>query len=223
MEKFAYASPATVKEAAGMLGAQWGEAEVLAGGTDLISLMKEYIATPKRVVNIKKIKELGRHRGRRRTACASARPYASTNSPRTRRSARAYPSLMEAALGVTSPQIRNMGTVGGDLCQRPRCWYYRQGFRTAGDEERQGAGAGWREQVSRHSGQQRAGVFRQPVEPRPGVDRAGRNVPAGLGHGEREVAPRRNSSSRPPANNARDRDSAERNPHRDSVSRASLG
>ena len=30
--------------------------------------------------------------------------------------------------GVTSPQIRNMGTVGGDLCQRPRCWYYRQGF-----------------------------------------------------------------------------------------------
>src|SRR4029077_14335746 len=39
-----------------------------------------------------------------------------------------FPSLRQAAEGVASPQIRNMGTVGGDLCQRPRCWYYRQGF-----------------------------------------------------------------------------------------------
>jgi xanthine dehydrogenase YagS FAD-binding subunit len=39
-----------------------------------------------------------------------------------------YPSLVEAARGISSAQIRNMGTVGGDLCQRPRCWYYRQGF-----------------------------------------------------------------------------------------------
>ena len=41
---------------------------------------------------------------------------------------RDYPSLVTAALGVASPQIRNMGTVGGDLCQRPRCWYYRGGY-----------------------------------------------------------------------------------------------
>ena len=39
-----------------------------------------------------------------------------------------YKSLADAAAGIPSPQIRNMGTVGGDLCQRPRCWYYRQGF-----------------------------------------------------------------------------------------------
>ena len=38
-----------------------------------------------------------------------------------------FPSLLTAALGVSSPQIRNMGTVGGDLCQRPRCWYFRGG------------------------------------------------------------------------------------------------
>jgi xanthine dehydrogenase YagS FAD-binding subunit len=38
-----------------------------------------------------------------------------------------FPSLIAAALGVASPQIRNMGTVGGDLCQRPRCWYFRSG------------------------------------------------------------------------------------------------
>ena len=42
--------------------------------------------------------------------------------------AKSLPSLHEAALGVSSPQIRNMGTIAGDLCQRPRCWYFRQGF-----------------------------------------------------------------------------------------------
>src|SRR2546430_2080675 len=59
MQPFEYGNPTTVQEAVGMLGAQWGEADVLAGGTDLISLMKEYLATPKRVVNIKNVKELG--------------------------------------------------------------------------------------------------------------------------------------------------------------------
>jgi xanthine dehydrogenase YagS FAD-binding subunit len=39
-----------------------------------------------------------------------------------------YPALHSAVMGVSSPQIRNMGTAGGDLCQRPRCWYYRQGY-----------------------------------------------------------------------------------------------
>ncbi|MEK7755049.1 MAG: FAD binding domain-containing protein, partial [Acidobacteriota bacterium] len=39
-----------------------------------------------------------------------------------------YPAILAAVRGVSSPQIRNMGTVGGDLCQRPRCWYFRGGF-----------------------------------------------------------------------------------------------
>src|ERR1044071_8755894 len=59
MQAFAYSNPTTVQEAVGLLGARWGDVDVLAGGTDLISLMKEYIHTPKRVVNIKNIKELG--------------------------------------------------------------------------------------------------------------------------------------------------------------------
>ncbi len=41
---------------------------------------------------------------------------------------RHYPAIVQAAEGVRSPQIRSMGTVGGELCQRPRCWYYRAGF-----------------------------------------------------------------------------------------------
>src|SRR4051812_44516341 len=59
MQAFAYSNPTTVQEAVGLLGARWGEVDVLAGGTDLISLMKEYIHTPQRVVNIKGVKELG--------------------------------------------------------------------------------------------------------------------------------------------------------------------
>ncbi len=59
MQAFEYANPKTLKEAFASLGSEWGEADVLAGGTDLLSLMKEYLHTPKRVVNIKGIKELG--------------------------------------------------------------------------------------------------------------------------------------------------------------------
>jgi xanthine dehydrogenase YagS FAD-binding subunit len=127
MQAFAYSNPTTVQEAAGMLGAQWGEVDVLAGGTDLISLMKEYIHTPKRVVNIKNLKELrgiGKSGGGLRIGAAVTLEELTNNADVKTM----FPSLRQAAEGVSSPQIRNMGTVGGDLCQRPRCWYYRQGF-----------------------------------------------------------------------------------------------
>ena len=58
MNNFEYASPTNVKEAVALLGTRWGETEVLAGGTDLLSLMKEYVTTPKRVVNIKSVQGL---------------------------------------------------------------------------------------------------------------------------------------------------------------------
>lgn len=126
MQPFEYANPSTVKEAVGLLGSQWGEADVLAGGTDLISLMKEYIATPKRVVNIKNIKELGgisNSKAGLRIGAAVTLDELLENAEIRKN----FPALMQAAHGVSSPQIRNMGTVGGDLCQRPRCWYYRDG------------------------------------------------------------------------------------------------
>src|SRR5215470_12945838 len=127
MQPFEYANPTSVKAAVGMLGSQWGEVEILAGGTDLISLMKEYLATPKRVVNIKNIKELGgiqdSKTGLRIGATVTIDELLENADVR-----KSFPSLTAAAHGIASPQIRNMGTVGGDLCQRPRCWYYRQGF-----------------------------------------------------------------------------------------------
>ncbi len=127
MQSFEYASPKTLQEALSLLGATWADANVLAGGTDLLSLMKEYIHTPKRVVNIKDIAEL---RGIEKTP-AGLRIGAAVTLTELLANAEVraqYPSLIQAAQGVRSMQIRNMGTVGGDLCQRPRCWYFRNGF-----------------------------------------------------------------------------------------------
>jgi xanthine dehydrogenase YagS FAD-binding subunit len=127
MQNFEYANPSTVKEAVSLLGSDWSDAHVLAGGTDQISLMKDYVHTPKRVVNIKNIKELHgiskSGQGLRIGAAVTFDEIAIDASLRSE-----YPSISTAVLGITSPQIRNMGTVGGDLCQRPRCWYFRNGY-----------------------------------------------------------------------------------------------
>ncbi|MBM3765294.1 MAG: xanthine dehydrogenase family protein subunit M [Acidobacteria bacterium] len=127
MQAFEYGNPTTLKDAFGLLGGNWSDAEILAGGTDILSLMKDYITSPKRVVNIKGIKELGgiaRKGGNVRIGATVTLDDLASNAV-IRAS---FPSLTQAALGVASPQIRNMGTVAGDLCQRPRCWYYRRGF-----------------------------------------------------------------------------------------------
>ena len=127
MQAFEYANPTTLQEALGLLASKWGEADVLAGGTDQLSLMKDYLATPKRLVNIKGIKELGGIQNTK-TGLRIGSTVTIEDLLENAEVRKAFPALTDAARGVTSPQIRNMGTVGGDLCQRPRCWYYRQGY-----------------------------------------------------------------------------------------------
>jgi len=124
MQNFEYANPTSLQQATALLGAHWGEADVLAGGTDLISLMKDDLQTPKRVVNIKNIGDMA---GIHKTG-AQVRIGALVTMDELSKSHEAPYALVAAAAGVPSPQIRQMGTVGGDLCQRPRCWYFRQGY-----------------------------------------------------------------------------------------------
>ena len=143
MRAFEYASPTTKEQAVALLGSSWADAEVLAGGTDLLSLMKDDVVHPKRLINIKGIAELrgigfAELRGSV-TSRTRATPGAKSNlvlgslvtmqdlldNAQVRK---LYPAIWQAAEGVASPQIRSVGTVGGDLCQRPRCWYYRAGF-----------------------------------------------------------------------------------------------
>ncbi len=127
MQAFEYASPTSLQEALRLLGTKWGETDVLAGGTDQLSLMKDYVHTPKRVVNIKGIRELhGIRRAGQSLHIGATTTFDELAADRSIHSE--FPALTAAVLGVASPQIRNMGTVGGDLCQRPRCWYFRQGY-----------------------------------------------------------------------------------------------
>ena len=136
MQAFEYASPSTKEQAAGLLGSRWEDAAVLAGGTDLMSSMKDNLLAPRRLVDIKSIRELGgiqynASSGLRLGALATLEELLAHAQVR-----KEYPGIAEAAAGITSPQMRNRGTVGGDLCQRPRCWYYRAGYGLlAKDEE----------------------------------------------------------------------------------------
>ena len=127
MQAFAYAKPTTVAEAVALLGSNWNDAAILAGGTDLLALMKDNIAAPQHVVNIKGIRELeGIHEAARGLRIGALAPLEELRKNGFVR--REFPAVHQAAAGVTSPRIRHMRTVGGDLCQRPRCWYYRAGF-----------------------------------------------------------------------------------------------
>jgi xanthine dehydrogenase YagS FAD-binding subunit len=127
MRAFEYASPATKEQAVSLLGNSWDEA-VLAGGTDLLSMMKDEITSPKRLVNIKDIPELrgikfSAKDGLRIGALVSIQDLADNPDVRQR-----YSVISKTANEIAGPQIRNMATIGGNLCQRPRCWYYRAGF-----------------------------------------------------------------------------------------------
>jgi len=134
MRAFEYASAATKQQAVSLLSGTMGDAEILAGGTDLLSLIKDDILAPKRLVNIKEIKELGGIRsaggGLRIGALTTIEEVADSSLVR-----QAYPGLAQAAAEIAGPQIRHMATVGGNLCQRPRCWYFRNGFGLLGQDK----------------------------------------------------------------------------------------
>jgi xanthine dehydrogenase YagS FAD-binding subunit len=127
MRAFEYATPQTKEQAVGLLGTTWGSAEILAGGTDLLALMKADVVHPKRLVNIKAIQELqgvNAASGQLRIGALTTLGDLAENV----NVIQGYPALAEAVNEAASPQIRNMATLGGNLCQRPRCWYFRNGL-----------------------------------------------------------------------------------------------
>ena len=127
MRPFEYLSPNSRTQAISLLGATWGNSEILAGGTDLLALMKDDVLSPKRLINIKEIKDLrgvsSSGEGLRIGALTTLGELADDETVKKN-----YPALNEAVLEAASPQIRNMATLGGNLCQRPRCWYFRNGL-----------------------------------------------------------------------------------------------
>jgi len=127
MRAFEYTSPTTRQQAAELLAGNWEHSAVLAGGTDLLSLMKDDVIKPKRVVNIKEIRELhGVHYGARGMQIGALTSLGELADHALVR--RHYPAFGDALVEAASQQIRNMATIGGNICQRPRCWYFRSGF-----------------------------------------------------------------------------------------------
>ena len=127
MNSFEYASPTDLETAIGLLGDRFGETEVLAGGTDLVTSLKQGIVSPKRLVSLKSIEKLrGIEAQGDAVHIGAMTPLVEVLEDANIR--KSLPSITTAIEGIGSPQIIAMGTVGGDLCQRPRCWYYRQGF-----------------------------------------------------------------------------------------------
>jgi xanthine dehydrogenase YagS FAD-binding subunit len=123
MKNFELHNPQTVDQATQLLAQPSSSA--MSGGQDLLGLMKDYIVSPDRVVNLKHIRGLdkiehdpakGLHLGALVTLTDIAEHPVIWKD---------YPVLAEAAGSVASLQIRNVGTVGGNICQRPRCWYFR--------------------------------------------------------------------------------------------------
>jgi xanthine dehydrogenase YagS FAD-binding subunit len=130
MKNFTYHRPATVATALPLLDAEWDKAELLAGGTDLLDRQKEYVSQPDKVVSLSGIG--GPFKEIQSFAPPGAFPPAVTIGAGVKLVdiaesglLGAYPALVTAAAQIAGPQIRNMGTLGGSLCQRNRCWYFR--------------------------------------------------------------------------------------------------
>ena len=97
----------------------------IAGGQDLLTTMKDYLTRPSRLVNLKTVRGLDRIEGNAKTGLRIGALVTLTQLEENPTVQKSFPGLAEAAHSIATPQIRNLGTVGGNLCQRPRCWYYR--------------------------------------------------------------------------------------------------
>lgn len=131
MKAFEWMSPTSITDAVSALKSAPAPDDIddaarpIAGGQDLLTTMKDYITRPSRVVNLKGIRGLDKivEDGKGGLRIGALVTLAQLEEhPVVRRS---FPGLAEAAHSVATPQIRNLGTVGGNLCQRPRCWYFR--------------------------------------------------------------------------------------------------
>jgi xanthine dehydrogenase YagS FAD-binding subunit len=126
MKRFEYLSARSVEEVVAVLGRDGdGDIRPLAGGTDLLTMMKADIAAPASLIDIKRIPELSGVRfsegeGLTLGGLTTLAEIETNDAIR-----RHYPMLAEAASLAATPQLRNMATLGGNLLQRPRCWYFR--------------------------------------------------------------------------------------------------
>ena len=120
MKPFAYSNPTTLDDALGVIGPR---ARPLAGGTDLLTLIKADLLAPERLVNVKALLPRGIEAKAQGLEIGALTRLAEIEEHPVVREG--YTALAQAVGLAASPQIRNLATVGGNLLQRPRCWYFR--------------------------------------------------------------------------------------------------
>ena len=124
MRHFKLAEPQSLEQVTALAGGGEGSGFLLAGGTDLLGEIKDEIIEPGLVVDLGTVPDMvfcrEEESGIRIGAMTTLADLAEMSVIQS-----FYPGFYQALLSVATPQIRNVGTVGGNLCQRPRCWYYR--------------------------------------------------------------------------------------------------
>jgi 4-hydroxybenzoyl-CoA reductase subunit beta len=125
---FRYFAPRGVAEAIGLLAEHGGAATVVAGGTDLYPNMKRLQMEPRVLVGLRRIRELAEFRGDARSGLTIGAGATLTQVSEHAEVAGHYPALARAAGVVSTPQLRNMGTLGGNVCVDTRCNYYNQSY-----------------------------------------------------------------------------------------------
>jgi len=145
MENFTLASPTTIDAA--VTGAQRAGTKFIAGGTDLLQLMKDHVERPQQLVDLDGL-PLDRYSigddGARIGALVKMSELADDAGLR-----RQYPVIAEALLASASPQVRNMATIGGNLLQRTRCGYFRDTGFAACNKRQPGSGCAALQGVNR--------------------------------------------------------------------------
>lgn len=133
MKDFKHVNAKTVDEAIHLLKSCNGRANLIAGGTDLLGILKDRILPhyPDTVINLKTIQDLDyiKENGKYLKIGALAKLGDIAQSPIIRKG---YGILADAAKTVATPQIRNLATIGGNLCQDVRCLYYRYPYQIGG-------------------------------------------------------------------------------------------
>lgn len=133
MKNFEYAAPSTETEVLGLLSDEPGRTELLAGGTDLVGLLKKMVLMPDRVVNIMEVptlRQIERHGDGSLWigSCVTLDDLLDTHYLGD------YPAVEQAIRGINSMQLQAQGTIGGEICQRARCWFFRNGYGLLADD-----------------------------------------------------------------------------------------
>src|SRR5207247_10616195 len=128
LPKFVYHTPRTIAEAVKIIGATGPDAQFVAGGTDLYPNMKRRQQTPKTVISVMRVPELNRVTGDGKQGLVIGASVTLTEVCENSVIKRDYPVIASAARTISTPILRNMGTIGGNLLLDTRCNYYDQNY-----------------------------------------------------------------------------------------------